>query len=97
MGSLLNDKLVGVDEIPVVPSAQPELVRADFAPGKDFLCQRPFCARLSEGRTLAAESEARNIKFAVQQQVRFDEGIAAALEIADLRWIGLVTPISFDV
>ena len=42
MGSLLNDKLVGVDEIPVVPSAQPELVRADFAPGKDFCVNGRF-------------------------------------------------------
>lgn len=57
VGSVLNDELVGVVDIAVVPTAQPELVRADIAAGKHLLCQKPFALDLAEGRALAAEGE----------------------------------------
>ncbi len=91
------DPEVGVVDIAVVPWAQPELVRAGIAAGKPMLCQKPFALELPLARELAAEAEAAGVEIAVQQQLRFDEGIAAAREIVRRGLVGQVTAVTFTV
>ncbi|WP_422771102.1 Gfo/Idh/MocA family protein [Plantactinospora sp. WMMC1484] len=97
LDDLLADPEVSVVDIAVVPWAQPETVRAGLAAGKHLLCQKPFAPDVATGRTLVEQAEAAGLAMAVNQQLRFDEGIAAAHAMARLGWIGEVTTVSYTV
>ena len=88
---------VGVVDIAVVPWAQPDLVRRGLAAGKHMLCQKPFALDPQTAAELAREVAKTDCKVAVQQQLRYDEGIAAAASMVRRGWIGDVTAVTFDV
>lgn len=94
---LLGDPAVGVVDIAVPPWVQPGILRSVVAAGRHALCQKPFALDMSTALELAAEVEASPVKVAVQQQMRYDEGIAAARSMVRRGWIGAVTAITFDV
>lgn len=94
---LLDDDTAGVVDIAVVPWAQPDLIRRSIAAGKHVLCQKPFALDLKTAEDLARVIASSNSKVAVQQQLRYDEGIAAAVSIIRRGWIGEVTAVVFDV
>jgi predicted dehydrogenase len=93
----LNDPTAGVLDIAVVPWAQPELVRRGLAAGKHLLCQKPFALDPQTAAELAREVDKTDCKVAVQQQLRYDEGIAAAASMVRRGWVGDVTAVTFDV
>jgi predicted dehydrogenase len=80
--ALLADPAVDIVDIAVMPWHQHEIVRQVAAAGKHMLCQKP----LSDQFSLATEivQIAQDVKQAVNHQMRWDAGIAAAkLMIAD--------------
>lgn len=93
--ALLDDPAVEVVDIAVVASAQPEIVRAAVARGKHMLCQKPFAPDLETGRELVELARAAGVHVAVNQQMRFEEGIAAARSIVQRGWIGRPTAVEF--
>lgn len=97
LDELLADDEVAVVDIAVVPSAQPELARAGLRAGKHLLCQKPFAPDLATGRELVALAEQAGLRVAVNQQLRWDEGIAAARAMVRAGWIGLPTTMSVTV
>jgi predicted dehydrogenase len=97
LDELLTDTEVDVVDIAVVPTAQPQVAAAAIAAGKHLLCQKPLAPDLETARRLAADAEAAGLRLAVNQQLRWDEGIAAAREIVARGWIGAVTTIAFTV
>lgn len=97
LDDLLADPDVEVVDIAVVPTAQPSVATAAVAAGKHLLCQKPLAPDLATARRLADEAESAGVRMAVNQQLRWDEGIAAAREMVAAGWIGDVTTIAFTV
>lgn len=93
----LGDAAAPVIDIAVVPWAQPDIVRAGLDAGKHILCQKPLALELDAAIGLAEAGERAGRKLAVNQQLRFDEGIAAAREMVRAGWIGSPTTMSFTV
>lgn len=94
---LLADDRVAVVDIAVPYQAQPDLFRRAAAAGKHILAQKPLAATAREARDLADVAERAGIHAAVNQQLRFDEGIAAAYAMVDHGWIGTVSAMSITV
>ena len=94
---LLGDDEVEVLDIAVVPWAQPALVLDGLKAGKHLLCQKPFAPDVATGRALVEEAGAAGLRVAVNQQLRWDEGIAAARAMVATGWIGTPTTMSFTV
>jgi predicted dehydrogenase len=94
---LLGDSRVRVVDIAVAPQAQPGIVRQAIAAGKHLLCQKPFVPDVKTGEELIGEADRAGLLIAVNQQLRYDEGMAAARAMIEAGWIGEVTAMSFTV
>jgi len=94
---LLADDAVQVVDIAVPMQAQPPIFRAALAAGKHVLAQKPFAASPDIARELAELAAASGLVAAVNQQMRFDEGMAAAHRMVELGWIGDITNFSITV
>ncbi|TQS40795.1 Gfo/Idh/MocA family protein [Cryptosporangium phraense] len=88
---------VDVVDIAVPARAQPAIVHRAVDAGKHLLCQKPFAEDLATARRMVAAAEQANRKIAVNQQMRFEEGIAAAIAMARAGWVGEVTAFEFNV
>lgn len=95
--ALLADPAVEVVDIAVVASAQVEIAKAAIAAGKHVLCQKPLAPTLAQAEELVAAAAQAGVQLAVNQQLRFDEGVAAARAMIEAGWIGAPTAISIDV
>ncbi|WP_345762069.1 Gfo/Idh/MocA family protein [Diaminobutyricibacter sp. McL0608] len=93
---LLASDAVVVD-IAVPVSAQPPIFSAAIAAGKHVLAQKPFADNPVTARELASLAERSGLVAAVNQQMRFDEGIAAAHRMIELGWLGSLTSFSIIV
>lgn len=94
---LLADGAVEVVDIAVPAEAQPEIFGKVAAAKKHILAQKPFAVTVAEGTLMAQQAADAGIVAAVNQQLRFEEGVAAAYKMVDLGWIGKVSNISIDV
>ena len=97
LDELLETLEVEVVDIAVAPTAQPDILRQALAAQRDVLCQKPFAPELGVAARLIEEVEASGRTVAVNQQLRFDEGIAAARAMVDEGWLGTVLAVTFDV
>lgn len=97
LDDLLADDRVGVVDIAVPVSQQPAIFRATVAAGKNILAQKPFTENPETARELAALAADAGVVAAVNQQLRFDEGIAAAHRMVELGWIGEPTSFTLSV
>ncbi len=91
------DPRTDVVDIAVLPWAQPAVAGAALDAGKHLLCQKPLAPTLVEARELVEKAESRGLCLAVNQQLRWDEGIAAAQEMIRRGWIGRVEYVGFNV
>jgi predicted dehydrogenase len=94
---LLADDEVIVVDIAVPVSEQPPIFRAAIGAGKHVLAQKPFAVSPEIAHDLAALARESGLVAAVNQQLRFDEGIAATHRMVELDWIGQVTSFSLTV
>jgi predicted dehydrogenase len=94
---LLGDERTRVVDIAVAPQAQPGIVRQAIAAGKHMLCQKPFVPDAKTGDRLIELAERAGLLIAVNQQLRYDEGMAAARAMVEAGWIGEVTAMTFTV
>ncbi len=97
LDELLADARVDVVDIAVPAAAQPEIVRRALESGRHVLGQKPFAPSAAVAARLARLAEARGRVLAVNQQLRFDEGMAAAHEMARLGWLGEITSFTISV
>ncbi|MFG1921622.1 Gfo/Idh/MocA family protein [Cryptosporangium sp. NPDC048952] len=88
---------VDVVDVAVPANVQPGIVHQAITAGKHLLCQKPFAEDLTTARHMVTAAENAGTKIAVNQQMRFEEGIAAAIAMAKAGWLGEVTTFSFDV
>lgn len=97
VAELLADDRVEVVDIAVPAAHQPGIVRQALRAGRHVLGQKPFAPTPEIALELVELADAANRVLAVNQQLRFDEGIAAAHRMVELGWIGEVTAVSIDV
>jgi predicted dehydrogenase len=97
LDDLLADPEVAVVDVAVVPEAQAEIALRALDAGKDLICQKPLALRVDEAEEIARRAAALGRRVAVQQQMRFEEGMRAAIEMVKAGWIGAVNSITFDV
>lgn len=97
LDELLADDRVEVVDIAVPVTHQPPIFRAAVAAGKHILAQKPFTDNPQTARELAALAANAGVVAAVNQQMRFDEGIAAAHRMVESGWLGTVTSFTLTV
>ncbi len=99
LDELLADPASAVIDIAVTPWAQPQLIRAVIGAGKHVLAQKPLALDSKTAEELVAFAERHERKLAVNQQMRFDEGIAAMRAMVARGWIGepLALEMSLDI
>lgn len=95
--ALLADPAVEVVDIAVPAAAQPAIFRAAIAVGKHVLAQKPFALDPATAAELRDLADRAGVVAAVNQQMRYDEGIAAAHRMVERGWIGEVTGFSITV
>lgn len=94
---LLADDTVEVVDIAVPGPAQPPLVERALRSGRHVLAQKPLAQDPETGRRLAQLADSFGLALVVNQQLRFDEGIAAAHAMVTRGWIGRVHGLTFEV
>lgn len=97
LDELLADEAVEVVDIAVPASHQPAIVRRALSAGRHVLGQKPFASSAAEARELADLADSQGLALAVNQQLRFDEGMAAAHRMVELGWLGELTALSITV
>lgn len=95
--ALLADSEIEVVDIAVPASEQPALLMAALDAGKHVLAQKPLATTVEVGEQLAAKASSSTSIVGVNQQLRFDEGIAAAHLMVEKGWIGEVSGLSITV
>ena len=88
LDDLLADPEVAVVDIAVVPEAQVEFALRALDAGKDVMCQKPLAMTVADAARIVERAEMRGRKVAVQQQMRYEEGMLAARAMIDRGWIG---------
>mgnify|MGYP000548058048 CR=1 FL=1 len=78
LDELINDPASKVIDIAVPAAAQPEIFLKVAAAKKHILAQKPLATTVEKGEELAASAKAHGIVAGVNQQLRFEEGVAAA-------------------
>jgi predicted dehydrogenase len=91
---LLADDVAVVD-IAVSPTAQPAIALQALDAGKHLLCQKPFALEMADAEAVVARAEERGLVVVVNQQMRYEEGIAAARAMVREGWVG--DPVSMTV
>lgn len=94
---LLADPAIEVVDIAVPASEQPALLLAALNAGKHVLAQKPLATTVEAAIELASKAEASGLLVGVNQQLRFDEGIAAAHEMVQRGWLGELSGLSITV
>ena len=97
LGELLSDANVEIVDIAVPADAQPEIFAQVAAAKKHILAQKPFATTVALGEAMVKQAKEAGIIAAVNQQLRFEEGVAAAHKMVELGWIGTVSNFSITV
>ena len=97
LAELLADPKVEIVDIAVPAAAQPEIFAQVAAAKKHILAQKPFATTVAAGEAMVKQAKDAGITAAVNQQLRFEEGVAAAHKMVELGWIGTVSNFSINV
>jgi predicted dehydrogenase len=97
LDDLLADPAVEIVEISVPPQYQLGIARQCIAAGKHLLCQKPLSTTLSHAAEIVRLARQAGVKLAVNQQLRWGQGIRAARSLIRKGWIGQVTDASIQV
>ena len=97
LAELLADPKVEIVDIAVPAAAQPEIFAQVAAAKKHILAQKPFATAVALGEAMVKQAKDAGIVAAVNQQLRYEEGVAAAHKMVELGWIGTVSNFSINV
>ncbi len=97
LASMLRDSKAKVIDIAVPPAVQRDVFIEVAKSGRHILAQKPLATTVADGELIIKAANESGIIAGVNQQLRFEEGIAAAYKMVDLGWIGKVTSISITV
>lgn len=85
---LLADPEIEIVDIAVTPWDQAAIAERAVAAGKHLLCQKPLADRYGNAVRLVALAQKQGVKLAVNQQMRWDAGIAVSKQLIDQGAIG---------
>jgi predicted dehydrogenase len=94
---MLRDSKAKVIDIAVPPAVQRDVFIEVAKSGRHILAQKPLATTVADGELIIKAANESGIIAGVNQQLRFEEGIAAAYKMVDLGWVGKVTSISITV
>jgi predicted dehydrogenase len=94
---LLADSSISIVDIAVHPEAQPDIATRCLEAGKHLLCQKPLGLNPAAARRIVDVARLMGGKAAVNQQMRWSGGIAAAKQIIDSGFIGELTDLQINV
>ena len=94
---LLAKSAATVIDIAVPSIAQPEIFAKVANAKRHILAQKPMAPTIEQGVEMADLVDSNGIVAGVNQQLRFDEGAAAAYKMVALGWVGTVTSMSITV
>jgi len=94
---LLADKRSVIVDIAVPAALQPEIFYKVAAAKKHILAQKPMATTVADGVKMAQAVADNGIIAAVNHQLRFEEGMAAAHKMVELGWVGEVTNVTIEV
>ena len=97
LAELLGDGDVEIVDIAVPAVAQPAIFAAAAVAGKHILAQKPFATTVAAGDAMVKQAADAGIIAAVNQQLRFEEGVAAAHKMVELGWIGRIMNFAINV
>jgi predicted dehydrogenase len=78
---LLADSEITIVDIAVTPWDQPAIASRAIAAGKHLLCQKPLADSYPEAVRIVAQARERDVKLAVNQQMRWDAGIRVSQQL----------------
>jgi predicted dehydrogenase len=97
LDALLADPDVDIVDIAVMPWHQLEIVERVAAAGKHMLCQKPLSDKFEQAVQIVQLAKRAGVKQAVNQQMRWDAGIAAAKIMIEKGMIGTPTDAQIQV
>ena len=97
VASLLADPRVTIVDIAIRPADQPDVALACLKAGKHILCQKPLALSVAEAARIVEGATRYQQKAAVNQQMRWSGGIAAAHQIISSGYIGELTDVQVTV
>jgi predicted dehydrogenase len=97
LDALLADPSIEIVDIAVPAWHQRAIAEQALAAGKHMLCQKPLAENLEDAAAIARAGRAANRKVAVNQQMRWSAGIAAARNLVRKGFIGQPTDAQIQV
>ena len=97
LDDLLADQSIQIVDIAVHPGAQPAIAVKALQAGKHLLCQKPLAVSYEDALIIVETSKQTGLLVAVNQQMRWDAGIAAAKDLIDRGFIGQPTDAQIQV
>ncbi len=97
LDALLADEKIDIVDIAVQPQAQPEIAVKALQAGKHLLCQKPLAVSYEDALVIVDAARRTGRKVAVNQQMRWDSGIAAAKDLISRGFIGQPTDAQIQV
>ena len=97
LDELLERGDVEIVDIAVPAAEQPAIFKKVAAAKKHILAQKPFATTVEAGKEMVKAAQDAGVIAAVNQQLRFEEGVAAAHKMVELGWIGTVSNFSINV
>ena len=97
LDEMLAETEATVFDIAVPADTQPQLFEKIARAGKNILAQKPMATTVEAGLSMADQVDEFKIIAGVNQQLRFEEGVAAAHKMVELGWIGEVSNFSITV
>jgi predicted dehydrogenase len=89
VADILNAPEIDIVDIAVTPWAQAAIAKEAITAGKHVLCQKPLADTYLSAVEVVQLAQARGVKIAVNQQMRWDAGIAASKQLFDQGAIGI--------
>jgi predicted dehydrogenase len=97
LDELCADPRVEIAEISVPPRFQLGIAAQCIDAGKHLLCQKPLSDSLGQAAEIVRLAREGGVKLAVNQQLRWGQGLRAARALIRKGWIGQVTDASIQV
>ena len=97
LDAMLADPSVEIVDIAVPAPAQRAIAERALAAGKHLLCQKPLSENIADAEAIVACGRVAHRKVAVNQQMRWSPGIAAAKQLVSQGLIGIPADIQIQV
>ena len=97
LDEVVADDNIHIVDIAIHPSYQPEVAMRCLQAGKHILCQKPLGLTVAEAATIVDAAARSGLKAAVNQQMRWTAGIAAARQLVDAGYVGQLTDLQINV